>query len=79
MEPVKERESGEMQTDKAAKLLREMTFEEKALLLTGGGSMSTCEIPRLGIDAVRMADGPHGVRGEEEQNCTSFPNLCSLG
>lgn len=79
MEPVKEQESREMPTDKAEKLLREMTFEEKALLLTGGGSMSTCGIARLGIPAVRMADGPHGIRGEEEQNCTSFPNLCSVG
>ncbi len=63
----------------AEERLREMTFEEKALLLTGGDRMSTCAIKRLGIPGVRMADGPHGVRAETEQNCTSFPNLCNAG
>ena len=60
-------------------ILREMTFEEKALLLTGAGRMSTFGIERLGISEKKMADGPHGVRTDVEENCTSFPNLCSVG
>lgn len=60
-------------------ILREMTFEEKALLLTGAGRMRTFGIERLGISEKEMADGPHGVRTDVEENCTSFPNLCSVG
>ena len=57
----------------------EMTFEEKALLLTGAASMSTAAIERLGVDGQSLADGPHGVRIPVENNCTHFPNLCNLG
>ena len=60
-------------------ILQEMTFEEKVLLLTGAGRMSTYGIERLGIPPKKMADGPHGVRTDMEENCTSFPNLCSVG
>jgi len=61
------------------KIIEEMTLEEKALFLTGAGKMLTKEIERLDIPAKRMADGPHGVRSIEGKECTSFPNLCSLG
>ena len=61
------------------KILSEMTFEEKAKLLTGAQSMNTYEIERLGIKSVNFADGPHGTRLEKEKNCTHFPNLCNLG
>lgn len=60
-------------------ILQEMTFEEKVLLLTGAGRMNTFSIDRLGIEEKEMADGPHGVRTDLEKNCTSFPNLCSVG
>lgn len=55
-----------------------MTVEEKALLITGYNSMNTAEIERLDIPSRHMADGPHGVRAEEEDNCTSFPSLSTL-
>jgi beta-glucosidase len=61
------------------KILDSLTFEEKALLLSGAARMSTTEIERLGIEPKNFADGPHGVRHGEEENCTHFPNLCSLG
>lgn len=60
------------------KILEEMTFEEKAGLLSGCG-MTTRAIERLGIPSIRFADGPHGVRCEREKNRTHFPNLCLLG
>ena len=60
-------------------MLREMTFEEKVLLLTGAGRMNTHGIERLGILAKTVSDGPHGERTDTEENCTSFPNLCSVG
>jgi len=43
-------------------LLKDMTLEEKAALLSGADFMGTNPIARLGIPALCMADGPHGLR-----------------
>lgn len=47
---------------RTADLLKRMTLEEKATLLSGSGWMESAPIPRLGIPAIKMADGPMGVR-----------------
>ena len=60
-------------------IIKELTLEEKANLLTGATSMTTEEIQRLQIQAKRFADGPHGVRTKPEDKCTLFPNLCCVG
>jgi beta-glucosidase len=43
-------------------LLGRMTLEEKASMLEGSGWMESNPIERLGIPAIKMADGPMGVR-----------------
>ncbi len=47
---------------RVADLLKRMTLEEKASMLAGSGWMESMPIPRLGIPAIKMADGPLGVR-----------------
>ncbi len=56
-------------------LLQRMTLEEKALLTTGESYMDTRRIERLGIPALKMTDGPHGVRWDKT---TCFPTDLGL-
>ncbi len=44
------------------KLISEMTLEEKAGLCSGASFWYTKPVERLGIPAVMMTDGPHGLR-----------------
>lgn len=47
-------------------LLNKLTKEEKAALVSGTDFMYTNSIPRLNIRALRMSDGPHGLRVQAE-------------
>ncbi|MER6007861.1 glycoside hydrolase family 3 C-terminal domain-containing protein [Nonomuraea angiospora] len=66
-----------------------LTLEQKASLLTGGGFWSTTAIPEAGIDAIVLADGPHGVRRQKHgtdhlglhhsEPATCFPPAVAVG
>ncbi|MGN1100162.1 MAG: glycoside hydrolase family 3 protein [Christensenellales bacterium] len=67
-------------------LISELTVEEKAALLSGRNFMYTNSVPRLGVEAVRMSDGPHGLRVQKEggdngvsgsEPATAFPTAAS--
>ena len=60
-------------------LLEQMTFEEKASLLTGAGSMLTAGVERLGVPNRFLSDGPHGVRIKGVHDAVHFPNFCCAG
>lgn len=69
------------------KTIELLTDEEKAALCSGTDFMFTNPIPRLKIPALRMADGPHGLRvqvGKSDNGvakslpATSFPTATAI-
>lgn len=69
-------------------VIQKMTMEEKASLLAGSSFWSTRKIDRLGIPAMGLADGPHGLRKQAEKGdhlglvkgvaATCFPTCATL-
>lgn len=59
---------------KVEELLRKLTLDEKLSMLAGTG-FDTVPILRLGIPALKMTDGPVGVR---QAPATSFPSSIAL-
>ncbi|MFA9457691.1 beta-glucosidase [Halalkalibacter sp. AB-rgal2] len=47
-------------------LIKKMTLEEKASLMSGKDFWQTDSIERLGIKSMFLADGPHGIRKQAE-------------
>ncbi len=72
--------------DNIESLLKQLTLEEKVALVQGHDFMFTNAVPRLGIPSIRMSDGPHGLRIQQEGDngatgslpATAFPTAsCS--
>ena len=67
-------------------ILAQMTVEEKAALVSGTDFMYTNPIPRLGVPALCMSDGPHGLRKQigsgdngvsSSEPATAFPTAAA--
>ncbi len=52
-----------------------VTREQRALLTTGADYWSTHEVPALGYRSIRVSDGPHGLRVQDDDN----PDHLGLG
>lgn len=50
--------------EKADRLLKALTLEEKIRMIHGDGLFRSGDVKRLGIPALKMSDGPMGVRQE---------------
>jgi beta-glucosidase len=71
------------------RILAELTLEEKASLTSGSDFWHTKGIDRLGVPAIMVADGPHGLRKQAEAAdhlglgtsvpATCFPPAAALG
>lgn len=65
--------------DKIQSIIAKMTLEEKAALCTGAGPWNTVAVERLGLPAITVTDGPHGVRraGDlESLGANTLPATC---
>jgi beta-glucosidase len=72
-----------------ASLLSELTLEEKASLCLGSDFWHTAPIPHLGIPAIAVSDGPHGLRKQPDEGdhvgisgslpATCFPTASAVG
>ncbi|GAB4536959.1 MAG: glycoside hydrolase family 3 C-terminal domain-containing protein [Anaerolineales bacterium] len=64
-------------------LLQQLTLDEKIRLLAGADTWHTHAIPHLGIPALKVSDGPNGVRGTQKdtrsQTSASFPVGAAMG
>src|SRR5919112_4768499 len=76
-------------SSKALSLLAELTLEEKASLCLGSDFWHTAPVERLGIPAIMVTDGPHGLRKQPDEAdhvgisgsvpATCFPTASALG
>jgi len=60
-------------------IIPRMSLEEKAALCTGAGPWTTTPVERLGVPAMTVTDGPHGVRRVADVNdfvAGSLPATC---
>lgn len=70
-------------------LLQDLSVAEKASLTLGGDMWHTQAIARLGIPAIMVSDGPHGMRTQKAEGdmagiggsepATCFPTACLIG
>jgi beta-glucosidase len=78
--------------DRVQDLLGRMTLQEKVSMLSGSGWMESTAVERLGIPAIKMADGPMGIRSwlgssaitnslkaEQTTTTTAFPAGVAIG
>lgn len=77
-----------MTTLDVAALLADLTLTEKAALTSGSAFWFTAPIPRAGVPAIMVSDGPHGMRVQPREAdhlglgsslpATCFPTACAL-
>ncbi|MGC5170546.1 glycoside hydrolase family 3 protein [Microbacterium sp. DT81.1] len=63
-------------------LLEQLTLDEKAALVQGADFWTTVPLPKIGLRAMTLSDGPAGVRGprwDEREPSLNLPSGSALG
>ena len=47
---------------KYGEIIKQMSLEEKALMMSGKNTWETVDFEKYGIPSMAMSDGPHGLR-----------------
>ncbi len=63
-----------MLREEGKKLVEQMTLREKAALCVGADFWHIRGVPRLGLDEIMVADGPHGLRRQLENHDNARPS-----
>ena len=69
------------EVDHLVPLLQQLTLEEKAALVQGADFWTTVPLPRIGLRAMTLSDGPAGVRGprwDEREPSLNLPSGSAL-
>ncbi|MBE2269294.1 MAG: glycoside hydrolase family 3 protein, partial [Anaerolinea sp.] len=54
----------QLSAEQIEQLISQLTVEEKVAMMAGADIWRTVAVPRLGIPALKMSDGPNGARGD---------------
>lgn len=68
--------------EKITALLEQLTLSEKVSMIAGVDMWHTAAVERLGIPAMKVSDGPNGVRGVDDNTgptSACFPVGVALG
>lgn len=71
-----------MNNEKISELIERLTVEEKISMLAGVDLWHTKPVPRLGIPAIKVTDGPIGARGSQGSSgpgAACFPAPVAMG
>lgn len=73
---------------KYGEIIKKMSLEEKALMMSGKNTWETMDFPQYGIPSMAMSDGPHGLRRQagagdhlginESLPATCFPTAATI-
>jgi len=69
------------EVDHLVPLLQQLTLEEKAALVQGADFWTTVPLPKIGLRAMTLSDGPAGVRGprwDEREPSLNLPSGSAL-